>query len=51
MKPIIFKSASGNTYLYSPAKGVFMPITPDIEKAIEKENVNNPSFIYLRDNG
>lgn len=51
MKPILFRSVSGNIYLYSPAKSVFMPITSDIEKAIEEGNVNNPSFVYLRDNG
>ena len=51
MKPIIFKSASDNTYLYSPVKSIFMPISPDIARAIEEENINNPSFVYLRDNG
>lgn len=51
MKPIIFKSESNNTYLYSPAKSIFIPISPDIAEAIKKENTNNPSFVYLRDNG
>ena len=51
MKPIIFKSESNNTYLYSPAKSIFIPISPDIAEAIKEENINNPSFVYLRDNG
>ena len=51
MKPVIFKSESGNTYLYSPAKGVIMPISQDTERSVEERDTDNLSYGYLLSNG
>ena len=51
MKPVIFKSASGNTYIYSPNKGVIMPIDSNTGREVEVENGGSPLYMYLLDNG
>lgn len=51
MKPVIFKSVSGNTYLYSSNKGVIMPIEPSTAREVEKGNGESPLYMYLLDKG
>ena len=50
MKPVIFNSASGNTYLYSPNKGIIMPIDSSTGREVEKGDGDSPVFMYLLHN-
>lgn len=50
MKPSVFTTRNGNSYLYSPYKKMFLPIDKTLNQAILNNDINSLSYKCLKDN-
>lgn len=50
MEAITFKTESGNSYLYSPARKVVIPIPQHADEGLLSDNFSNNDFIVILEN-